>query len=223
MPPLQPRARRVDLASTPEGRPPVVKVFGRDAQDGQLVAATWSAIWRRGAKPVSAGRLEQVEHEAFVTLAAERGGTAVMTAIAAGETDQGDALLVLDADGRRLGSLDANEMTPGLLRDYWKALGGLHELGISHGRVDAQSLVVRTDGSAALTDLGAAHVAAPEGSLRTDQAQLLVTTALVPIPTVPSRPPATSSERGPAQIRRSCSRPRSSTTRARRCTTSTWI
>ena len=72
-----------------------------------------------------------------------------------------------------------DEITPDLLRDYWKALGGLHELGISHGRVDAQSLVVRTDGSAALTDLGAAHVAAPEGSLRTDQAQLLVTTALL--------------------------------------------
>ena len=177
--PLQPRGVAVTLASTPEGRPLVVKIFGRDAQDGQLVAATWSAIWRRGAKPVSAGRLEQVEHEAFLTLAAERGGTPVMTAIAAGETDQGDALLVLDADGRRLASLDAREITPDLLRDYWKALGGLHELGISHGRVDAQSLVVRTDGSAALTDLGAAHVAAPEGSLRTDQAQLLVTTALL--------------------------------------------
>ena len=47
-----------------------------------------------------AGRLEQVEHEAFLTLAAERGGVPVMPAIAAGETDQGDALLVLDADGR---------------------------------------------------------------------------------------------------------------------------
>ncbi len=108
--PLQPRGVAVTLASTPEGRPLVVKIFGRDAQDGQLVAATWSAIWRRGAKPVSAGRLEQVEHEAFLTLAAERGGTRVMTAIAAGETDQGDALLVLDADGRRLASLEAHEI-----------------------------------------------------------------------------------------------------------------
>ena len=67
------RGVAVTLASTPEGRPLVVKIFGRDAQDGQLVAATWSAISPR-AKPVSAGRLEQVEHEAFLTLAA-RGGT----------------------------------------------------------------------------------------------------------------------------------------------------
>ena len=72
--PLQPRGVAITLASTDEGRPLVVKIFGRDAQDGQFVAATWSAIWRRGAKPVAAGRLQQVEHEAFLTLAAERGG-----------------------------------------------------------------------------------------------------------------------------------------------------
>ena len=38
---------------------------------------------------------------------------------------------------------------------------------------------MRSDGSAALTDLGAADIAAPQGSLLTDQAQLLVTTALL--------------------------------------------
>ena len=54
---------------------------------------------------------------------------------------------------------------------------------ISHGR--GASLVVRPM-ARALTDLGAAHVAASEGSLRTDQAQLLVTTLLGD--TVPSPP-----------------------------------
>jgi hypothetical protein len=71
---LQPRGVALTLASTSEGDPLLVKVFGRDAWDGQLVAATWYAIWHRGAKRVRAGRLEQVEHEAFLTLAAERGG-----------------------------------------------------------------------------------------------------------------------------------------------------
>ena len=37
---------------------------------------------------------------------------------------------------------------------------------------------MRSDGSPALTDFGAAQVAAPDGALRTDRAQLLVTTAL---------------------------------------------
>jgi len=81
--PLQPRGVALTLATTPESRPLLVKTFGRDAWDGQLVSAAWYAIWHRGAKRVGAGRLEQVEHEAFLTLAAERGGVPVMPVIAA--------------------------------------------------------------------------------------------------------------------------------------------
>ena len=101
---LQPRGVALTLATTPDGEPLLVKIFGRDAADGQLVAATWYAIWHRGAKHVRAGRLEQVEHEAFLTLAAERAGVPVMAVVAAGETDQSDAILVIDANGRTLGS-----------------------------------------------------------------------------------------------------------------------
>jgi uncharacterized protein (TIRG00374 family) len=176
--PLQPRGVALTLASTSEGRPVLVKTFGRDAWDGQLVSAAWYAIWHRGAKRVGAGRLQQVEHEAFLTLAAERGGVPVLPVIGAGEADQGDALLVLDASGRTVSSLDADQVDIDLLRGSWQVLGDLHELGISHGRLNAQTLIVRPDGSVALTDLGAARIAAPEGALRTDQAQLLVTTAL---------------------------------------------
>ena len=101
-----------------------------------------------------------------------------MSVIAAGETDQGDALLVIDANGRTLAAVEQVDVTPDLLRSAWSALGRLHELGISHGRVNAESLIVRPDGSAAFTDFGAAQVAAPDGDMRTDRAQLLVTTAL---------------------------------------------
>ena len=176
--PLQPRGVALTLASTPEGKPLLVKIFGRDAWDGQLVSAAWYAIWHKGAKSVGAGRLQQVEHEAFLTLAAERGGVPVLSVIAAGEADQGDALLVLDASGRTMSSLDADQVDNDLLRGSWEVLNGLHALGISHGRVSAETLIVRTDGSPALTDLSAARLAAPKGPLHTDQAQLLVTAAL---------------------------------------------
>ena len=164
--PLQPRGVALTLASTPEGKPLLVKIFGRDAWDGQLVSAAWYAIWHKGAKSVGAGRLQQVEHEAFLTLAAERGGVPVLSVIAAGEADQGDALLVLDASGRTMSSLDADQVDNDLLRGSWEVLNGLHALGISHGRVSAETLIVRTDGSPALTDLSAARIAAPEGALR---------------------------------------------------------
>ncbi|MEZ0235631.1 MAG: lysylphosphatidylglycerol synthase domain-containing protein [Actinomycetota bacterium] len=175
---LQPRGVALTLASTSGGRPLVVKVFGRDAQDGQLVAATWYAIWHRGAKQVRVGRLQQVEHEAFVTLAAERGGVSVLPALEAGETQQGDAVLVLDASARTLGSLEASEIDVERISGAWRVLADLHELGISHGHLDATTVVVRDDGSPALTDFGAAQVAASAGALKTDRAQLLVTTAL---------------------------------------------
>ncbi len=134
---LQPRGVALTLASTSEGRPLVVKVFGRDAQDGQLVAATWYAIWHRGAKRVRVGRLQQVEHEAFVTLAAERGGVAVLPVLEAGETQQGDAVLVLDASARTLGSLEASEIDVERISGAWRVLDELHALGISHGHLDA--------------------------------------------------------------------------------------
>ncbi|MGZ8631818.1 MAG: lysylphosphatidylglycerol synthase domain-containing protein [Actinomycetota bacterium] len=175
---LQPRGVALAFASALDGRPLMVKVFGRDAWDSQLVAATWSAIWHRGAKPVGRGRLQQVEHEAFMTLLAERGGVPVMPVVAAGEADEGDALLVLEADARSFGTLAADEIDDRLLRGWWEILGGLHELGVSHGRVDADRLGVRSDGSPVFIDLGAARVAATENQLLTDRAQLLVLTAL---------------------------------------------
>jgi uncharacterized membrane protein YbhN (UPF0104 family) len=175
---LQPQGLAIALASTSEGRPLLVKVFGRDAWDGQLVAATWTAIWHRGARRLGAGRLEQVEHEAFVTLLAERGGVSVMPVVAAGEVDQGDALLVLDGDGRSLASLASEDVSDRLLRDSWQVLEGLHASGIAHGRMNAEHVIVRPDGSPALIDFGSARVAAAKGEMLTDRAQLLVTTML---------------------------------------------
>ena len=65
-----PRAGR-----TPQGLPLLVKVYGRDAWDGQLLTATWSYLWYRDESPtLTISRRQQVEHEAFVTLLAERSG-----------------------------------------------------------------------------------------------------------------------------------------------------
>ena len=161
---LQPRGVALTLASTSEGRPLVVKVFGRDAQDGQLVAATWYAIWHRGAKRVRVGRLQQVEHEAFVTLAAERGGVAVLPAsrparpIRAMPSSCSTRAPARSVRSRPTDRRRARARLPGVSsRD-------LHELGISHGHLDAHDGVVRDDGSPALTDFGAAQVARVRGS-----------------------------------------------------------
>ena len=57
----------------PRGVPLLVKVYGRDARDSQLVARLWRMMWYRDAGPqMAASRLRQVEHEALCTLAAAR-------------------------------------------------------------------------------------------------------------------------------------------------------
>jgi uncharacterized membrane protein YbhN (UPF0104 family) len=178
--PVQPRGVALATASAVDGRPLLVKLYGRDAWDSQLIASTWAHLWYRDETRFSGvGRLQQVEHEAMVALLAERAGVPVQPVVAAGTTDQGDALLVVEASGRVLATLDAGQVDDALLQRLWGVLGRLHTLGIALGRLNADGIVVRPDGSPAFSDLGQATVAAGDAGLMADRAQLLVATALL--------------------------------------------
>jgi uncharacterized membrane protein YbhN (UPF0104 family) len=172
-------ARGVALmeASTRDGRPLLVKYYGRDAWDGQLLNTVWSYLWYRDDTPsITLSRLQQVEHEAFVTLLAERGGVPVQSVVAAGTADE-DAVLVLQRDGVWLEETDAVDITDDLVRGLWRALVQLHENGIAHGAVDARHIVVLPDGTGAFAGFGGASAASSPSQLQADRAQLLVTTA----------------------------------------------
>ncbi len=118
---LQPKGVALLRAETPQGRPLVVKVYGRDAWDGQLLTATWSYLWYRDEAPaLTISRRQQVEHEAFITLLAERSGVPVLPVIAAGVAGARDGVLVLEADGRPIQELAPAEMTDALLADLWR-------------------------------------------------------------------------------------------------------
>ncbi|MGZ5328105.1 MAG: lysylphosphatidylglycerol synthase domain-containing protein [Actinomycetota bacterium] len=178
--PFEPSGVALATGSASDGRPLLVKVYGRDAWEGQLLSSTWTALWRRGARPQlgSGGRLQLVEHEAFVTLLAERAGVPVMPIVGAGMADEGDALLVSEVTGRSFDSLDPDEIDDALLRAIWDVSSRLHELGVAHGQLDGTRIVVRSDGTPALADLGQAKVAATRVPLLSDQAQILVAMAL---------------------------------------------
>ena len=49
--PLEPRGVAIVTAERPDGRSLLVKVYGRDAWDGQLLASAWSSLWYRGDTP----------------------------------------------------------------------------------------------------------------------------------------------------------------------------
>jgi uncharacterized membrane protein YbhN (UPF0104 family)/tRNA A-37 threonylcarbamoyl transferase component Bud32 len=177
--PLEPSGVALALATASDGRELVVKVYGRDAWDGQLLTSVWASLTRRGERLSFGGRLRQVEHEAYLTLLAERQGVPVLPLVAAGMATQRDALLVTELTGERFGGLDPSAIGDDVLRGAWWAVGRLHDLGIAHGQLDADRIVMRADGTAAIGDLGDARSGASESAMLTDLAQLLVTTALV--------------------------------------------
>jgi uncharacterized membrane protein YbhN (UPF0104 family) len=172
-------ARGVALmeASTGDGRSLLVKYYGRDAWDGQLLNTVWSYVWYRDDTPsISLSRLQQVEHEAFLTLLAERADVPVQPVVAAGAADE-DAVLVLLREGGWLEAVPDEDVTDGLLTDTWRSLVRLHEAGIVHGAIDGRHLTVMADGTGAFSGFGGASAAPSESQIQADRAQLLVTTA----------------------------------------------
>jgi glycosyltransferase 2 family protein len=165
-----------------EGRPLLVKVYGRDAYDSQLVAKVWRSLWYRGSgPPLGLGRLQSAEHEAFVTLLARNGGLATREVVTAAATADDDALLVLRGEATSLASLasfDPASLDDDVLRAAWRALALLAELRIAHQRIEPSTLAL-VGGEVGFVEFGTATVAPDEHALGTDRAQLLVSTAVL--------------------------------------------
>src|SRR5262249_1201903 len=141
---------------------------------------SWSRLWYRTESPSTrVGRLQQVEHEAFATLLAERAGVPVMPVVVAGLAWERDAVLVTAAHATPAARLASEAASDELLMGWWLAVDSLHQAGVAHGDVNTYALVVRDDGVPALTGLAAASTNPSPAQLATDLAQLLVATALV--------------------------------------------
>jgi hypothetical protein len=107
-------------AAALDGRSLQIKVYGRDAWDGQLLNSTWSYLWYRDEAPsLTLSRLQQVEHEAFLTLLAERAGVPVLPVVAAGTAEE-DAILVVETRGRFL----ARSARPRWVMSWSRTSGG---------------------------------------------------------------------------------------------------
>lgn len=177
--PLSPSGVAIVLGRTDDGRSIRVKVYGRDAWDGQLITSLWSSVWNRGETPRVGGRLQQVEHEAFITLLAERAGIGVEHVVTAGLAEGRDAILVIETgDARPLSALGPADVDDATLSRIWDLDIGLFRARISHGQLDGDAVAIGHDGAPALSDLGRAAVSATTVALQADRAQLLVATAM---------------------------------------------
>lgn len=160
-----------------DGRRLQVTVFGRDAWDDQFLGSLWTSINRRGEQlELLGGRRQRVEHEAFVSLLAERAGVPVLPVVVAGESDDGDAILAVEAPRTRVRDLET--LDDATLAAMWSALLALQAMGIAHRDIDRRAFVVREDGTIAIAELGQARIAADDLALMVDRVRLLVGTAI---------------------------------------------
>jgi len=96
------------VEGTSGSRPVTAKVFGRDARDTQLLAKSWRSLWYRGTSNVMPTRLQQAEHEAFVTMLAASRDVPVPSVVAVTRTPSYDAVLCSTASPDR-----SDSSTPG--------------------------------------------------------------------------------------------------------------
>ncbi len=168
-------------AEDADGNPLVVKVYGRDAHDTQLLATLWRTIWyREPGSPLWVGRGQQVANEGFVTLLAAQAGVQTETVVTAGVTTRDDALLVLRPAGTLWSDIDDEARDAEIVDRLWESAQRLHAAGITHGQLDTDHVsIIETDGklSIALVDFRGAAVASSPDRVRTDNAQVVVSSA----------------------------------------------
>jgi Lysylphosphatidylglycerol synthase TM region len=167
------REGSVLLAGRDAVGPVQVKMYGRDAWDGELVASAWRRVWYRGTQRTARlGRVEYVEHEGLVTFLAQRSGARVPHVLTAGLGDNGDALIAVRPDGTPLldaaATLDLDELST-----LWDQLAILHASGIAHRQIDLDRVVKHADHTAGFSDLASATVQSRPVDKLEDQAQLI--------------------------------------------------
>ena len=146
--------------------------------DAQLLSkVTRSVLYKDGGPSVHLTRLSEVEHQAYVTLLAERADVRVPPVVVAGVAGPGAALLVIrPVDGTRLIDADPATITDALLDDLWSQVHRLHEARVAHGALNAQHVVI-DEGRRRDRRLRARDGIGDRLAARRDVAELLVSTA----------------------------------------------
>lgn len=165
------------------GEPVAASLYGRDAADAQLLSKTGRFLFYRDSGPtLSFSRIQQVEHEAYMTLLAERAGVATSHVLVAGigGPSRDAALVVRPPPGIRLGELDASELTDDLLDALFSTMLDLRRARIAHGSLSGETILVDpARASVAVVDFRTASPSPAEERLDTDLAGALAVAGLV--------------------------------------------
>ncbi|HUA94790.1 MAG TPA: YbhN family protein [Acidimicrobiales bacterium] len=177
------------------GGPLAVSVYGRDARDAQLLAKTYRFLAYRDSGPtLTLTRVQQVEHEAYLTLLAGRAGVHGPEVLTAGTIGPSrDAVLIsrppagssLDelvqvaaARDGAVGDGDPALLSEGALDDLFTGMLALRRARIAHGAISPATVVVADDGAVGLVDFRNATAAGRAERIDRDLAAALATASL---------------------------------------------
>ena len=174
------QATETGSVDAPE-QPLAISVYGRDAADAKLLTKVGRFLfYRDSGSDLTLTRLQQVEHEAFLTLRAGQAGVAVPDIAGAGTAGpSGDALLVSRLPpGTPLSGLDAADVSDAVLDDVYRELLALRRARIAHGAISGDVILVDpAAGRVVLTDFRNASSNATPYQLDRDMAGAIAATA----------------------------------------------
>lgn len=178
--PVQNLGRTLMLADGRDG-PLTVTVLGRDERDARFATKAWRFLVYRDSGPtLFRSRLQEVEHEAFILLRAQREGVGTPGFVEVGQAGPDAAVLVTrPVAGRALAELTPDEVTDDLLLRVWDGVARLQRAGLAHGRLDPGNVHLEDDGSIVFAGWRNASAAAPSNRLGADVATLLFTTSVM--------------------------------------------
>src|SRR5689334_5198485 len=160
-----------------------IAVYGRDAADARLLTKAGRFLLYRDSGPsLTITRLQQVEHEAYVTMRAGLADVAVPEIVDAGTAGPSrDALLVYRTPpGTALSDTDAAEISDATLDDLYRQLLALRRARIAHGAISGDAVLVDPVASTVvLADFRNASERASPDQLDRDLAGAIAATAVV--------------------------------------------
>jgi uncharacterized protein (TIRG00374 family) len=166
----------------PAGRPIGISVYGRDAADAKLLTKVGRFLFYRDSGPsLTLTRLQQVEHEAYLTLRAGQAGVAVPEILETGTAGPSrDAVLVYRLPpGAPLSETDPADITDVTLSGVLGQVLTLRRARIAHGAISGDVLVVDPSaGTTVVLDFRNAISNASQYQLDRDLAGVIAATAL---------------------------------------------
>jgi len=160
-----------------------IEVYGRDASDARLLTKAGRFLLYRDSGPgLTLTRLQQVEHEAYLTLRAGQAGVAVTEVVEAGPAGPSKhALLVCRLPaGTALSKADPAGLSDVTLDEVYRQLLALRRARIAHGAISGDALLVDPAAQTiVVTDFRNVSASASPDQLDRDMAGAIAATAVV--------------------------------------------